>query len=391
MTYLSRLVPLGMAKEPGGAQGTYTVPTDSVPFTKAVYEDAIEPLKDESLRANDGVLQGLYQGPWTTTWDVELWGYSDLAGHFFRGMIGPDTPAAGVSTTLSTSSAVGATSIQSAASIPANSIIQIQDTGGANLEYAKTGTPTGAGPYTIPIVTPAAGLLYAHTAPSCTLVAQTSHVFQQNRTNSTLWPSYSFSIGAVDNCRGYPGQVLLELGIKIDPKAIVSFNAKYLGWPSALQSPFVPAYTSIQPQRGWGWTMSNPGASTRGLTYDITLKRATEAIHSSDGTQGPREVFPGALEMDGQYKAIFENTTDYGLFYNYSQGVTTALLQEPVGGAMNAGTSIAITMSKSGYHKFVPELGQTYIQAAYDLSGIYNATDLGVGQVTLKNFRSTAY
>ena len=384
MTYLSRLAALGLAKE--STQGTYVVPTDSIPFTKGQYEDAIDPLRDETVRTNDAVLQGLYQGVWTSTFDIETYAYPDVSGHWLRGMIGPDTPVVGTSTTLSSGATAGASTISTAATIAANTIIQI-DTA-ANLEYAKVSSVSGSGPYTLTLASP---LSFNHSS-AVAVVAQTTHTFAQNRTNATVWPSYSFTVwDGVDNTRGFPGNVMSELQIKIDPKGIVSFNPKFMGWPSAIQAAFVPAYTTAQPQRGWGWTMTNPGASTRGLTLDITLKRAVEPIHSSDGTQGPREIFPGALEADGSYKAVFENTTDYTLFYNYSQGVTTATLTEPVGGQMNAGTSMAFTFSKSGYHKFSPDLGQTYIQASYDLSGIYNSTDAGVTTVVLKNFRSASY
>lgn len=385
MTYLSRLAALGIAKET--TQGTYVVPTDSIPFTKAQYEDVIDPLRDETIRANDAVLQGLYQGVWTSTWDLDTLAYPDITGHWFRGMIGPDTVVAGTSTTLASAASAGASSISTVASIAANTVIQI-DTG-VNIEYAKVSAVAGTGPYTLTLAAPTLSLSHLS---GVNVVGQTSHTFTQNRTNATVWPSYSFTVwDGTDNTRGYPGQVMSELAIKIDPKGIVTFSPKFMGWPSAIQAAFVPAYTATQPQRGWGWTMSNPGASTRGLTYDLTLKRAVEPIHSSDGTQGPREVFPGALESDGTYKAIFENTTDYNLFYSYSQGVTTATLTEPIGGQNNAGTSIAMIMSKAGFHKFQPDLGQTYIQASYDLSGVYNATDAGVASVVLKNFRTTTY
>src|SRR5206468_1927524 len=121
----------GLAKE--SVQGTYAAPTDSVPFTKAQYEDMIDPLRDESIRANDAVLQGLYQGIWTTSWDIETHAYPDVSGHWLRGMVGPDTPVAGVSTTLSANTVVGATSITTAASIPLNSVIMISDAGGTNV------------------------------------------------------------------------------------------------------------------------------------------------------------------------------------------------------------------------------------------------------------------
>jgi hypothetical protein len=389
VTYLSRLAALGLAKE--SVQGTYVAPTDSIPFTKASFNDGIEPLKDETIRTNDAVLQGSYQGPWTTAWDIETWAYPDISGHWFRGILGPDTVVAGVSTTLSASTIAGAASITTALSIPALSTIQLSDSGGTNVEYAKTGTPTGAGPFTIPITT-VGGLQFAHTSPTCTVIAQSTHTFVQNRTNSTVWPSYSLSVkDGVDDVRGFPGCVMSELQIKVDPKGIVSLSPKFMGWPSGLQTTFSPAYTTSQPQRGWGWTMSNPSASTRGLTLDLTLKRATDAIHSSDGTQGPREIFPGALEAEGSYKAVFENVTDYNLFYNNSQGVTVGTLTEPVGGVLNAGTSLALTLSKSVYTKFQPSLDSTYVDATFDIAGIYNATDTGVIAATLRNFRSTSY
>lgn len=389
MTYLSRLAAIGLAKE--SVQGTYVAPTDAIPFTKAAFNDAIEQLKDETVRTNDAVLQGSYQGVWTTAWDIETWAYPDISGHWFRGILGPDVVSAGVSTTLSASTIAGATSITTATTIPLNSVIQISDSGGTNVEYAKTGTPTGAGPFTIPITT-AGGLLFAHTSPTCTVVSQTTHTFTQNRTNSTVWPSYSLTMwDGADNTRGFPGCVMSELQIKVDPKGIVSLSPKWTGWPSAIQAPFSPSYTTTQPQRGWGWTMSNPSASTRGLTLDLTLKRAVDPIHSSDGTQGPREIFPGALEADGTYKAVFESTTDYNLFYNNNQGVTAAVLSEPAGGAMNAGTTLTLTLSKSVYPKFTPSVDSTYVDATFDIAGIYNATDTGVIAATLKNFRTSGY
>jgi hypothetical protein len=167
-----------------------------------------------------------------------------------------------------------------------------------------------------------------------------------------------------------------------------------VGFPEVTQTTFTPAYTSAQPLLGWQWLMNNAGAtSTRGLTYDITLKRAAEAVHSSDGVQPPREVFNGALEADGAYKAIFEDLSDMNLFLNYTQTSTTATLTQPpqVGGVQIGGASLAVTMSQSGYHKGTRDLGQTYMQASFSLSGIANTTDAGVVQAVLKNFQASAY
>lgn len=383
MTYLSRLAKLGIAKE--GTPSTYQVPTTSMPFTKATFEDVTDPLRDESIRSNDVVLQGLYGGPQRATWDIETNLYPDLAGHFLRAIIGPDTVTAATSTTLSASSSIGATSISTVASITANSVIQIDAS--TNIEYAKVSAVSGTGPYTLTLASP---LTIAH-ASSAAVVTQTTHTFTQNRTSSTVWPTYSITVDDLTDVRGYAGCVASELQIKIDPKGIVTFSPKFTGFPSTTVATFTPAYTSVQPLLGWQWTMNNAGAaSTRGLSFDITLKRAVEDIHSSDGVQAPREIFAGAMEADGTYKAIYENNTDLNLFLNYTQTATTATLTQPVSAAV-PGMSLAITMNKSGYHKGTVDLGQPYVQADFDMSGIYNSTDNGIATVVLKNFTTSAF
>jgi len=90
MTVLSGLSKLGGAKE--STPYTYAIPTLSVPFNSGTkYTDTIAPLRDESYRANDSVLQGLGQGPAQADWEIDVNGYGDLAGHWFRAFIGPDT------------------------------------------------------------------------------------------------------------------------------------------------------------------------------------------------------------------------------------------------------------------------------------------------------------
>lgn len=392
MTVLSRLSKLGMAIEV--TPGTYLAPVFAVPFTKASYETQQDPLRDESVRANDSVLQGLYAGPSHSTWDIETHNYPDIVGWFLR-MIGPDTVSAATATTLSASTSIGGTSISTVATIPAGSTIRI-DTAG-NTEYAITGTPSGAGPFTIPLVTVAGGavpfpMTIAHSS-GVAVTTTTTHTFKQV-SSGVRPPAYSITVFDGVDTRGWAGCVMSDLGIKIDPKGTVTFNPKFSGFPEAAQSTFTPTYTTLQPWLGWQWNMTNAGgASTRGLTYDLSLKRAVEVIHSSDGTQGPREIFAGALEADGAYKAIYESLTDLNLFLNYTQSPASALISQPaqVGGAQIGGASLALTMTQSGWHKGQRDLGGTYVQASFNLSGIQNATDAGVIQAVLKNFTTTSY
>jgi len=390
VTQLSRLAILGCAPET--VANTYASPTFYIPFTKADFEDVYTELKDESYRANDTMLQGMYQGPVHATWDISVLAYPDLVGHFLRGIIGPDTVTPGVSTTVATGgSSIGATTLPSTASIPALSYIQVGT--GTSLEYAYVSAVSGSGPYSLTVTTvvgQTVGLTKAHSAAE-PIVSASSHVFKQS-SDPTTKKTYSFTVYDTTQTVSYSGAAMSDLAIKIDPKNSITFDIKYTAFPQVVQSKPTPTYTQLPPVLGWEWNMTNAGgSSSRGLTYDMTVKRAVEPIHSSDGIQAPREIFQGALEVDGTYKAIFENQTDLNLYLNYTQTPTTALLQQPASGTDGTGASLALTMSKSGYFKGKRDLSSNYVQADFSLSGIYNSTDGGAVQATLTNFVSTAY
>jgi hypothetical protein len=379
VTQLSRLAHLGIAKET--VAGTYVVPTAFIPFTKADWEDVIASLRDESVRANDTVLQGMYQGPTHATWSLDVSAYPDLIGHFLRGIIGPDTVTAGVSTTLSANSLVAATSLSTAASIAANTVIRIGT--GPSLEYAKVTAVSGSGPYTLTV----AALALPHTSGDA-VVAQSTHSFAQS-TNPATKATYSMTVYDTVGTTGYAGAAMSDLQIKIDPKGIVTISPKWTCMPGVPQSLAVPSFVDVDPMLGWQWGMNNAGASsTRGLSYDLTVKRAVDPIASSDGNQGPREIFQGALEADASYKAIFESTVDLDLYLANTQSPAIATLTQPVS---RGGALLTLTMSKSGWSKGKRDLGSDYVQADFSVSGIWNSTDGGAVAATLKNFQSTAY
>ena len=393
MTSLAKLGYVGIAKEV--TQGTYVAPTFFIPCTKIDAEDVFIELRDESYRNNDTLLQGMYQGPGDSTFSIDVMAYPDAIPYLLRGIIGPDTvTVTGVSTTLASNAVAGATTISLTATVPANSILRIADTGGANTEYVQISTVSGAGPYTATITTPSTGLLYAHTAAGGSVTSQSTHTFKQNPTAAQVsWSltKYDVATNALGTAvRGFPGCKIAECAIKIDPKAVMTFSTKYVGWLSAEQTPNpTPTFSSTIPGLGWEWTMTNAGgSSTRGMTYDLTLKRPADAIHASTGTQNPREVFQGVFEADGTYKAIFENDTDLNLYLQYTQLPATATITQPV---TSGGSVITLTSSKSGWYKGKVDLSTVYVTADFSLSGIYNSTDGGALQATVTNFVSTAY
>lgn len=394
---LARLGFVGLAKEV--TPGTYLAPTAYLPVISApAAEDVIAPIRDESLRNNDTVLQGLYGGPADSTFAFDMMAYPDVFGHLLRAVIGPDTVSAGVTTTLASNSAANATTLSLTASVASNSVIQISDSGGANLEYVKVGTVTGAGPYTAPVTvgggTGGNSTLYAHTAAGGSVISQSTHTFKQNPSAAQVSYSltkYDVATNALgSHSRGFPGCKLTEAAFKIDPKAALTCSTKWIGFPSAEQTDPTGTFSAAVPLLGWQWGMTSGGSSsTRGLTYDLTIKRgSTEAIHASTATQGPREVFQSALEADGTYKAIFESDADLNLFLNYTQQPVTATLTQP---ATFGGSVLTLTASKGGVYKGAVDMTGVYMMASFDLSGIYNGTDGGAISATLSNYVSTAY
>lgn len=389
MTLLSRLGYLGIAPEV--TQGTYVSPAFYLPCTTIDGEDMYTEIRDESYRNNDTVLQGMYQGPGESAVSADLMAYPDAIGYVLRGIVGPDTVVAGASTTLTTNSAVNAGSLSLTATVANNSILQVQDAAGVNLEYVQVGTVTGSGPYIAPITvgggTGGNTTQFAHTAAGGSVKSQSTHTFKQNPTAAQK--SWSLTKYDVFETRGFPGCKLSELAVKIDPKGAVMLSPKWSGWLSAVQSTPTPTFSTVPPGLGWSWTMANAGAtSTRGLTYDVTVKRAVEVIHSSDGVQNPREVFQGALEADGTYKAIYESDTDLNLYLQYLQQPATATITQPV---LIGGSVMTFTTSKSGWYKGKVDLSGVYEAADFSLSGIFNATDGGAFAATVSNFVSSAY
>lgn len=388
MTLLAKLGYIGIAKEV--TQGTYVVPAFYLPCTKIDAEDVYVEERDESYRNNDTTVQGIYQGPVDSALSIDMMAYPDALPYLLRAIVGPDTVTAGVSTTLTANCGVGGglggSPLSFTANPGSNAIIKLADAAGANLEYIQIGTVTGSGPYTANVTTPATGTQFAHTAAGGSAISQSTHTFKQNP--SAAQTSWSLTKYDVFETRGFPGCKASQVDLKIDPKAAVTATAAWTGWGSAVQSNPTPSFTSTTPGLGWQWTMTNAGGtSTRGLTYSMSLKRKTEAIHSSDGVQNPREVFQGTFEMDGTYRAVYESDADLNLYLQYLQQPATATLTQPV---TSGGSVMTFTASKSGWYKGKIDLSGNYVAADFSLSGIFNTTDGGAFSASVTNFSSTA-
>lgn len=385
---LARLLKLGLAKE--ATPGTWLAPVRSIPVLAPKPEDLTAELRDESFKGNDVILQGIYGGPITSAIGYQIPHlYPDVLGDHLRAIVGPDTLTAGISTTLSATTVAGATAITTAVSIPSGSTIQI-DTAGVQ-EWFVSGTPTGVGPFTIPVTTGmgAGGnsLKYGHTS-GVAVISQSTHSFAQDHRAAPV-PTYSLTQANTVDLRGYAGCVESDLAINIDPKAAITADASWLGFPSAVVAGPSAPFSTVQPMLGWQWGLTVGGvASTRGLSAAYKLKRACEPIQASNGLQTPREFFADSIECDVKMKAIFENTTDFTQFTGYSYAALVSTLTQPLS---QGGSVLTITNTGQKYIKFAGDYGSKYLQADIDASAAMNTTDNGIGTVTLKNYVGVAY
>lgn len=391
MTYLARTAKLGIAAE--ATPANWQAPSFTVPFERGTrFRDHIIQLHDTTMRASDVVDdQDLQQGPYWTDWTVATLGYADWAGWLFRAMIGPDQYTPGTATTFTASTQPGARVVSLAAAPPAGSVLQLG--AGSTLEYAQAGTPAGTGPYTVPISVPATGLRYAHAAGAA-VVSQASHVFQQNRVVGQPWPSYSLTTDDGTETLGWPGCILGQVGIKVSAEDRVSLTSTWAGFPPVSEATFTEAETTTQPPSGWGWQVTTAGgASTRGISLDLSLTRYLDIHPCLNGQQAPLLIATGPMKTTGTYKAIFDTTADLNLYRQALKQPAVWTFAQPVA---SGGASIQVTLTRSGWTDGEVSLQDPsgYVTAGFRLAGIANTTDSpasGVAQVTLRNFVQAAY
>jgi hypothetical protein len=389
MTYLSRTAKLGIAAEATASQ--YTAPVFTVPFLPGAtrYSDHITQLYDRTARATDTDTQDIQQGPWWSAWQVTSDCYADWAGFLYRALVGPDTFTPGTSTTFAQPSAAGAASVYLAAPPPAGAVMQLGS--GTALEWAQTGTPSGSGPYLVPVTSPVTGLRFGHGAGDPAL-SRATHVFTQHRVIGQAWPSYSFTSDDGTESLGWPGCFLGEARLQVRHDAWAKLVSKWNGWPPAAAATFTEAETGAQPFAGWSWQVTTAGGtSTRGVDLDLALARKLQVTPACNGYQGPYFIGAGPLNASGSYSAIFGTTADLNLYRQAIQEPAVMTLAQPV---LQGGSSIAVTASLTGWTQGEVSLAGDYVTAKFRYSGIANTTDspfAGVGSVVVQNYYQAAY
>jgi hypothetical protein len=382
---LSATARLGIAAE--ATDATYAAPSFTIPFASGTrYRSAITQLYDRTARATDTDTVDIQQGPYWSDWAITTEAYPDWAGWLFRAMIGPDQFTAGTVTTFAQPSVPGAPSILLAASPPAGGVLQLGT--GDSLEYAQAGTPSGSGPYTVPLTT---DLQYAHSTGD-PAQSQAAHLFQQDRTIGAPWPSYSLTTDDGVDQLGWPGCVLGRARLQVSTSGYAKLASDWSGWPPLDGPTFTEDQSTAQPFAAWTWGITTAGgASTRGMSLDLALTRKLQITPCCNGYASPYFIGAGPMRSSGAYKAIYDTPADLNLYREAIQEPAVWTLTQPV---LQGGSSIAVTLSLSGWTAGAVSLDEQYVTADFKLSGIANTTDspeTGVASVELLNWWNQSY
>jgi hypothetical protein len=367
-------------------------------MTSTVLVDQVKPkdaptwLDDKSWRgsmATDAFakIQGV------KTAELELGGpaYGDGLGFFLRNILG-DMSYVGTSTgtggtTLSSSAVAGATSISTAATIPASTVVQIGS--GATAEVFTTGTPSGAGPYTIPLSTPTGGLVYAHASAQAVQPVTGPYTQAHSLLNSGSGQPVSHTIThflgptPTSGARQYPGACLSELGLKWNAQSeLLTWSGKATSFPSVtLGSAPTANPSTVLPVASWRMLLGIGGPATGGTLIatstegELTIKRELTPYFTVTGTQNPYVIQRGGLSVEGKLTFVAADESPLLYMLNNTQPQLQIVLDNGLTGTNKVTFQIdcqvaAFTDSEPDGSKAAVEYGNTF-------TAVLNTTNAG--------------
>lgn len=369
-----------------------------VAMTSTVLVDEVKPkdnqtfLDDKSWRGSMGT-DSFAKISGTKTAEVELGGpaYGDGLGYFLRNVLG-DLAYAGTSTgsggtTLSQAVTAGSTSITTAATISAGTTVQIGT--GATAECFIAGTPTGSGPYTIPLSTPAGGLAYQHASNEAVQPVQAPFTQVHSLLNSGSGQPISHTLThflgptGTSGARQYPGLCISELGLKWNAESeLLTWSGKGTSFPSVpLGVAPVAAPSTVLPVASWRMSVGIGGPAS-GATQiatvtdgELTIKRELSPYFTVTGTQNPYIIQRGGVSVEGKLNFIAADESPLLYMLNNSQPSLQLYIDNGLTGAQKVVFQIdcgiaAFTDSEADGTKSAVEYGNSF-------SALFNTANAG--------------
>ncbi|MEU8968167.1 phage tail tube protein [Streptomyces monashensis] len=381
---------VGIATE--AQQGTPVAMTSTILLDQVKPKDVPKWLDDKSWRgsmATDAFakIQGV------RTAEIELGGpaYGDGLGYFLRNILG-DLSYVGTSTgsggtTLASSAAAGATSISTTATIPASTIVQIGS--GATAEVFTAGTPSGSGPYTIPLTTPTGGLVFAHASAQAVQPVTGPYTQAHSLLNSGSGQPVSHTIThflgptATSGARQYPGACLSELGLKWNAESeLLTWSGKATSWPSVPLGAAPTANPStVLPVASWRMLLGIGGPATGGTLIatstegELTIKRELTPYFTVTGTQNPYIIQRGGLSVEGKLTFVAADESPLLYMINNTQPQLQIILDNGLTGANKI--TFQIDVQVAAFTDSEPDGSKAAVEYGNTFTAVLNTTNSG--------------
>ncbi|MFB6955445.1 phage tail tube protein [Streptomyces sp. NPDC056309] len=381
---------VGIANET--SQGTPVAMTSTVLVSEVKPKDNPSWLEDKSWRGSMAT-DAFAKIPGVSHAEIDLGGpaYGDGLGFFLRNILGDlsitGTSTGSGSTTLTAAAAVGATSITTQATVPASTAVQIGT--GATSEVFTTGTPSGSGPYTIPLSTPTGGLRYAHASAEAVQPVTGPYTQAHSLLNSGSGQPISHTIThflgptATSGARQYPGACFSELSLKWNAESeLLTWSGKATTWPSvALGAMPVAAPSTVLPVASWRMKLGIGGPAS-GATLintvtdgEITIKREVNPFYTVTGTQNPYIIQRGGLSVDGKLTFVAADESPLLYMLNNTQPQLQILLDNGLTGTNKI--AFQIDCQIAAFTDMDPDGSKSAVEYGGSFSSILNTVNAG--------------
>lgn len=406
VTYPSLKRALGWAKELLSAPGTPVAPVNWMPIDADGFNWNDKPtwLKDMGLRGSMGndaynIIQGVQIG------ELDLKGpaFGDQFGWMLGNILG-DVVETGVTTTptgtLTSSSAIAATSVFSSVSIPTGTLIQIDV--GVNAEIVTTsGPPVGtASPFTIPV--PALAKAHAsavaitaiNAAPithAVSLLNGLGPTVSSQPTTHTLTQYYGPT--PTSGSRQFSYTCLSDLTITFNAETeLLKYAAKAVSLASTPAASLpVPAFTGAPPVASWQAVLGLAGVASGGTQVksvengEIAIKRQVKPKFTAQNSQAPYVIQRGGLSCD--WKLTFIVVNDETIL-NYMRNNTQPQLQLIISNGLSGANllSFQFDLQVAAFTEAKNNFGDEMVKIDAVGSGVFNSTNAGysAGQSPIK-------
>jgi hypothetical protein len=405
VTYPSQQQFIGLAKET--TPGTPVAPTWTFLVDSFDPEDKVTPLIDQAMRGSMAeeynYIQGVKHSEFTGKGAVFLDGAGFLLNNILGDLVEDGTPTGSGATTLAAIAAPGSSSLSTVASIPAATVIRI-DVGTAS-EVFTTGTPTGAGPFTIPLTGGTTTTLVNHASGATVTPIQAPFIKAFSLLNSgtgqpgTLTITDYQGLPLTTQARQFTGCCLSELTLSGNAETeLVMAEWKGLGWASniAAAKP-TSAPTTALPIASWRALHGIGGPATGGTldstigSWEIKITRKLKQVFTGQNSQNPYVTQRGGVTATGKldFSAPATEASAVLAFLNNTQPIIQIAMTNGGAGVTLLGLTIDVQVGAFDTDKI--ERGGEVVAYSGTIKPMSNTTNAGRSggyspvKVTLQN------